>query len=51
MTPGAAKSLTRSAEYRSSTTWEKLKTFEDAKKLVASSAGIEFEKYPLKTQD
>ncbi|HVX90895.1 MAG TPA: serine protease [Candidatus Paceibacterota bacterium] len=28
--------------------WEKLKTLEDAKKLAAGPAGIEFEKYPLK---
>lgn len=28
--------------------WEKPKTFEDAKKLAAGAAGIEFEKYPLK---
>jgi hypothetical protein len=28
--------------------YEQLKTFDDAKKLVASPAGIEFEKYPLK---
>lgn len=28
--------------------WEKPKTLDDAKKVVAGSAGVEFEKYPLK---
>ena len=28
--------------------YEQPRTFDDAKKLVASRAGIEFEKYPLK---
>jgi hypothetical protein len=28
--------------------YEQPKTFDDAKKLVASPAGVEFEKYPLK---